>query len=87
MINLTNQNRFDILRGYKDKLGMFHSGGEANGISMETLMHKLEFNNLNDFQTWFNHLAQDEIENGKKDWCSGKDCQSILSELLKIDKK
>jgi len=77
-----NQNRFDILRGYYQN-GKFHSQGASEGISMGELLNKIGFEKDEDFLLWYKSLTKEEIEEGKKDWCSGNCCQSILRKLVK----
>jgi len=84
MKKITNQDRFDILRGYYDRRG-FHTQGET-GVSMNNLLHQMGFEELDDFLIWYKSLTQNDIESGKKDWCSGKCCQSLLAKLLKLEK-
>lgn len=75
------QERFDILRGYFDG-GGYHSGG-GHTVSLDDILHKMEFDDINDFSNWYKSLIPKEIVEGKKEWCSGDCCQSILKQLLK----
>lgn len=84
MKKLTNQDRFDILRGYYQG-GKFHPKGKE-GVDMDKLLHQMEFGGWADFLIWYKSLTPNDIKNGKKDWCSGDCCQSILSKLLKMEK-
>jgi len=84
MKKLTNQDRFDILRGYYQN-EKFHPKGKE-GVDMDNLLHQIGFNDFADFLVWHKSLTQDDIKNGKKDWCSGNCCQSILSKLLEMKK-
>lgn len=84
MKKITNQDRFDILRGYCDKKGFHPNGG--GGVDMDNLLKQMGFKDWIDFWEWHKSLTQDDIKNGKKDWCSGDCCQSILSKLLELGK-
>lgn len=81
MEKLTNQDRFDILRGYYQD-GKFHPKGRP-GVSMSDLLHQMDFEKFDDFLVWYKSLTQSERKNGEKNWCSGKCCHSNLSMLLK----
>lgn len=80
---LTNQDRFNILRGYYQGEKFHPMGGK--GISLDDLLHQLKLANLNDFLVWYKSLTSNEIKNGKKEWCPGNCCQSILLRLLKLE--
>jgi len=81
MSKITNQERFNIFRGYYQN-NMFHPmGGKAT--TEKKLLNQMEFNNHYDFLLWYNSLSQKDIEIGKKDWCSGNCCHSISNKLLK----
>lgn len=84
MKKLTNQERFDILRGNYDGKG-FHSMGRE-GVDMDNLLKQMGFKDWIDFWIWYKSLTLDEIKAGKKNWCSGKCCHSILSKLLEMEK-
>lgn len=79
---MLHKERFEILRGYCSKNGEFHPQG-GPGTNLTDLLRKLKFNSLDDFSNWYKALSKEEIDDGKKDWCSGDCCQSILSRLLK----
>jgi hypothetical protein len=82
MVNkLNNQDRFDILRGYYQR-GKFNSPvGHTDG-SLNAILHKLNFEKLDDFLVWYKSLTPEEIKDAKKDWCPGDCCQSLLLRLL-----
>lgn len=81
---MNNQKRFEILRGYYDDNG-FHSMGR-DGKTETELLDLLEFSNLEDFSNWYKSLSPEEIGDGKKEWCPGDCCQSILKRLLELAK-
>lgn len=81
---MNNQNRFDILRGYYQKELFYPKGGPR--INLEDLLHKLEFNDYTDFSKWYKSLTKSEIDDGKKDCCTGDCCQSILKKLIALEK-
>ena len=88
MGRITNQERFNILRGYYQN-NMFHPMG-GKGITEKELVNQIGFDKHKDFLLWYNSLSQKDIEAGKKDWCSGRYsgncCQSNLIRLLKNQK-
>lgn len=55
-------------------------------VSLEDLLSKLEFDNLDEYKVWYNSLTEKEIKDGKKEWCPGDCCQSILKRLLELAK-
>jgi hypothetical protein len=65
-----NQYIFDILRGYCQN-EKFHSQGAGEGISMGELLNMIGFEKSEDFLLWYKSLTKEEIEAGKKNWCSG----------------
>lgn len=81
---IKNQDRFNILRGYYNNKG-FHSMGRRE-VDLNNLLHQMDFNNLDNFIEWHKSLTPEEIEKGRKDWCPGNCCQSILIKLLKLGK-
>jgi hypothetical protein len=81
---MKNQDRFNILRGYSDNSG-FHSKGTSS-VNLIELLKILDFKSLDAFIIWYKSLTLADIKDGKKEWCSGNCCQSILKKLLKIGK-
>ena len=77
-----NEHRFYILRGYFEN-GKYHSQG-GKGLPNFLIFSKLGFKNRKEFIEWYNSLTPEEIKNGKKAWCPGHCCQSILWRLLGI---
>lgn len=77
---MSNENRFNILRGYYDKYGYHSQGGAA--LSLKQLYSGLGFNSSEDFWQWYDSVPNKE--DLKNEWqCSGNCCHSLLKQLLK----
>lgn len=84
MKKITTQEYFDILRGYYQNKKYHPKGGKE--VNLKDLLNQIGFKELKDFIIWYKSLTQNDIKNGKKDWCTGHCCQSILQRLLKLSK-
>ena len=83
---MTDGWRFKVLRGYYQN-GKYHSQGQE-GLSLDELLKKMTFKNINEFSEWYSSLSANEISEWRSKWlCTGKCCNSILDNLIKLIKK
>lgn len=80
-----NKKRFSLLRGYYQS-GKFHPQGGA-GVELDEFLNLLGFRDMHDFIKWYVNLTHEEVNEGKREWCPGNDCQSNLKKLITIKEK